>query len=128
MQAYVRGLKEPLGSRIRCMRPETIEKALEFVQDELNVMYLQHRNESVTDRRSSSLTQPRPKKPYLGYSNLNMFKNYNLSSPGPSWQRPIPAPVHSFQPWRPNFSFNQAPQRNLNQPTRTQQMFRAPPP
>lgn len=31
MQAYVRGLKEPLGSRIRCIRPPTIQKALEFV-------------------------------------------------------------------------------------------------
>lgn len=41
MQSFVRGLKEPLGSRIRCMRPATIEKALEFVQEELNVMYLQ---------------------------------------------------------------------------------------
>lgn len=44
MQSFVSGLKEPLGSRIRCMRPETIEKALEYVQEELNTMYLQHRN------------------------------------------------------------------------------------
>ncbi|CAB3262530.1 unnamed protein product [Arctia plantaginis] len=41
MQAFVRGLREPLGSRIRCMRPPTIEKALEYVQEEMNTMYLQ---------------------------------------------------------------------------------------
>lgn len=127
MQAYVRGLKEPLGSRIRCMRPETIEKALEFVQEELNVIYLQHRNELASDRRPPNLTQPTSKVPYLGSSNF-MPKNYNLPSPGPSWQRPLPAPVHNFQPWRPNVAFQQTPQRTLNQPTRTQQMFRAPPP
>lgn len=46
LQAFIRGLKEPLGSRIRCMRPETIEKALEYVQEELNISYLQQRNES----------------------------------------------------------------------------------
>lgn len=27
LQTYVRGLNEPLGSRIRCMRPPTLEKA-----------------------------------------------------------------------------------------------------
>lgn len=43
MQPYVRGLKEPLGSRIRCMRPPTTEKALQFVQRELNIIYIQQR-------------------------------------------------------------------------------------
>ncbi|KAL4720134.1 hypothetical protein ACJJTC_006496 [Scirpophaga incertulas] len=35
-----------IRSRIRCMRPETMEKALEYVQDELNTLYLQSRNEN----------------------------------------------------------------------------------
>lgn len=122
-QAYVRGLKEPLGSRIRCMRPETIEKALEFVQEELNVMYLQNRNSSSSDRRPPITPQPPPKVPY--------FNNYsvpNLNSPGPSWQRPASTPVNAPQHWRPPPQSNQPPQRMFMQPTRTQQMFRAPPP
>lgn len=45
MQAFVKGLKEPLGSRIRCILPDTIEKAHEYVQEELNVMYLKERSE-----------------------------------------------------------------------------------
>lgn len=45
LQAYLRGLRDPLGSCIRCMRPETIEKALEFVHEELNILYMQRRNE-----------------------------------------------------------------------------------
>lgn len=44
LQTYIRGLHEPLGSRIRCMRPETLEKALEFAQDELNVLYLKQKH------------------------------------------------------------------------------------
>lgn len=32
---------------IRCMRPETIEKALEYVQEELNVTYLQQRTDGL---------------------------------------------------------------------------------
>lgn len=38
LQAFIRGLKDPLGYRIRCMRPETIEKALEFVHEEMNTL------------------------------------------------------------------------------------------
>ncbi|KAL4721240.1 hypothetical protein ACJJTC_013585 [Scirpophaga incertulas] len=38
LKSYLRGLKEPLGSRIRCMRPQSIEQALEFVQEEMNTM------------------------------------------------------------------------------------------
>lgn len=126
MQAYVRGLKEPLGSRIRCMRPETIEKALEFVQEELNVMYLQHRNNSGADRRPLVQTQPPSKVPYVNFNSVP--REFNLGSPGPSWQRPSNPPIHTPQNWRPPSHFNQAPQRMPMQLTRTQQMFRAPPP
>lgn len=51
LQAFLRGLKDPLGCRIRCMRPETMEKALEFVQDELNTLYLQNRNEGGSSKK-----------------------------------------------------------------------------
>lgn len=125
MQSFVRGLKEPLGSRIRCMRPQTIEKALEFVQEELNVMYLQNRNERAPERRAPVPLQP--KVPYLAHNFNQPFKNCNLNVPGPSWQRPMPSAV-AHSPWRPSFTQNQHPQRMNNQPTRTQQMFGAPPP
>lgn len=44
LQAYLRGLKDLLGSRIRCMRPVSMEKALEFIQEELNTLYMQERS------------------------------------------------------------------------------------
>lgn len=122
-QAYVRGLKEPLGSRIRCMRPESIEKALEFVQEELNVMYLQQRNSSPSDRRPPIVTPPAPKVPYP-----NHFSVPNLNAPGPSWQRPMFTHGNGPQHWRPPLQFNQPTPRMPMQPTRTQQMFKAPPP
>lgn len=130
MQSYVRGLKEPLGSRIRCMRPTTIEKALEFVQEELNVMYLQHRNESIPERRNPvTQSQPSSKVPYLVH-NHSVPKGFNFGTP--SWERAMPAPAQmqqpQQQPWRPAFQFNQPLQRPPMQPSRTQQMFRAPPP
>ncbi|XP_028041295.1 mucin-1-like [Bombyx mandarina] len=74
LQAYLRRLKDPLGYRIRCMRPASTEKALEFVQEELNTLYLQHRNERykrteveelrrqllIQEARSSNVERARP--------------------------------------------------------------------
>lgn len=129
LQAFVRGLKEPLGSRIRCMRPDSVEKALQFVQEELNVMYLQQRNDSVSDRRvntpnvvktqqSQPFTMP-VQKPFVPPALL-----YNNQMPfSVPFQRPIPHVQHQ-QPWRPSFPVNRPPQG----PSRTQQMFRALPP
>lgn len=112
MQAFVRGLKEPLGSRIRCMRPPTIEKALEYVQEELNVMYLQSRNDSTKN-------QPTPKvnftQPPLSFQPPRPQNNH---LPG-NWQAPMRQ--HSFRP--PTHQFNQN-----RMPTNTQRMFAAPPP
>lgn len=125
MQAFVRGLKDPLGSRIRCMRPATIEKALEFVQEELNVMYLQQRHDQ-------------PKAQQLFRAPLPPVANTVLA-PRPLYQVPVnnwPNPVgqRGFQPPPQPFKFSPpqqqgyAQQRMPNMPTRTQQMFRSAPP
>lgn len=128
LQSYLRGLRDPLGSRIRCMRPDTIEKALEFVHEEMNTLYLQQRNDHVPDRK----TQPQvsPKIPY-GFmppihvapptprpSNLQPPGSFNM--PGPS-RPPMLQGQHPVPIWR-----NQPPQNRG--PTRTQQMFSSPPP
>lgn len=124
LQAYVRGLKEPLGSRIRCMRPETIEKALEFVHEEVNTLYLQQRNDQLPERRVMQSTS--------SYDNTH-GKPFNLPAPRPFTFTPPfnqpgplkpfyqPQPPRPMQAWRPQVPFNRGP-------TRTQQMFGAAPP
>lgn len=124
MQAFVRGLKEPLGSRIRCMRPDSVEKALEFVQEELNVMYLQGRNE-FADKKPQFSSLPKPM--HMAPIAMPAYKPFNFPAPAP----PMPNLKFSQQPWKPN-NFSQSnlpvPYRPMNMPTRTQQMFRAQPP
>ena len=122
MQAFVRGLKEPLGSRIRCMRPETIEKALEFVQEELNIMYLQQRNDAPKAQTAPSapkiLFKPSVM-PVMPPNALNVPR-----PPVPNW--PAPAGQRGYQPQPQAFKFNMPNQQQNRMPTRTQQMFRAP--
>jgi hypothetical protein len=131
MQAFVRGLREPLGSRIRCMRPETIEKALEYVQEELNILYMQQRNDSAPKTHSS--------KPFnLPPSNMQLPKPIHYQPPMPNWNNmPMqrlpsqPQMVPRFMPPGQPFKFNtppnqfQHPTRQPGMPSRTQQMFRA---
>lgn len=57
IEAFLRRLKDPLGCRICCMRTEILEKALEFVQGEFNIIYLQQRNEFFPDKKWQAQTQ-----------------------------------------------------------------------
>lgn len=116
MQAFVRGLKEPLGSRIRCMRPETIEKALEFVQEELNIMYLQQRNEG-----PKAQTTLKGDKPPI----MHAMPFHGVPRPPiANWPAPVGLRGHQAQPQPFKFNIPSQPQHRM--PTRTQQMFRAP--
>lgn len=125
LQAFLRGLKDPLGSRIRCMRPPSIEKALEFVHEESNTMYMQYRNDhSLYRKPEQKVPVPfnfRPPMPQPLHTPLHAF---NTNLPGPS--RP-------YQPSKPQMPQLPSPNQfklpiNPSMPTRTQQMFSAPPP
>lgn len=132
LQAYLRGLKDPLGSRVRCMRPGSMEKALEFVQEEINTLYMQERSSGSSSKKdwqqpnsnASKFNLPLPNYvPRLtnGFE-LGPMKQpiFNMSGP----PRPNPMQTPSYQGWKPNPTFQPQPPRG---PTRTQQMFRAPP-
>ncbi|KAJ8718734.1 hypothetical protein PYW07_016290 [Mythimna separata] len=133
LQAYVRGLKDPLGARIRCMRPETIEKALEFVHEESNTMYLQSRNDSLSDKKPSFRMPPNQQSEFnfklpVPPNNMHaLVKANSFNMPGPS--RPqgpqfIPRPLPPQNQFRMPFNpYNMQPRG----PTRTQQIFGAPP-
>lgn len=132
LQAYLRGLKDPLGSRIRCMRPETIEKALEFVHEETNTMYLQSRNDNLSDKRSSARMPPNQqneinhKIPVHPSNMLVPFRPSPFNMPGPfKPQGPqfMPRPWPSQHQFRTPFNPNNMQPRG---PTRTQQVFSAP--
>lgn len=125
LQAFVRGLKEPLGSRIRFMRPETIEKALEYVQEELNVMYMQHRDRKDSPPINKINFNPQTTLPvqnrYYQSPKPFAFPNNHMPYPAPNMRPMSSMPVA----YRPPHLRQQQPIRT---PTHTQQMFGARPP
>lgn len=71
LKTFLAGLKEPLGSTIRAMRPADMPTALMFVKEEQNIQYLQknmHNNLTV----SKPLSQPKM---------LSTFKPFQLNRP-----------------------------------------------
>lgn len=134
LQAFIRGLHEPLGSRIRCMRPDSLEKALEYVQEELNIVYLQQRNDAVS---KPSLA------PKFQQASVHIPKSMPIWS-APATQRPLPPPPQPFRFAPQPFKFasqTQPPHQGFRNPvqahhqpqarpgpSRTQQMFGAKPP
>lgn len=131
LQAFIRGLKDPLGYRIRCMRPETIEKALEFVHEEMNTLYMQQRNNHLPDKRN--FIQQNQQHKFIHGPTLEPFANsavkpFVIPVPGPSrpqFAQPqfLQKPQPTQASWKPNFNQAQRPQG----PSRTQQMFAARP-
>lgn len=122
LQAFLRGLKDPLGSRIRCMRPDSIERALEFVHEESNTMYMQSRNDFHTERKLPPFMNNRV------MSNSNVTPSQPFAMPAPRPYLSMPGPSKPFvmpqQPyWRP-----QTNQMRPFGPSRTMQVFRAHPP
>lgn len=127
MQSFVRGLKDPLGSRIRCMRPATIEQALEFVQEELNTIYLQQRNNPLTHAKphptQTIVRVPQP--PVNPNPFVTIPKPFTFGNQMPmQFQRPSGTPPFKMNAQNPP-RCQQAPPR---MPSRTQQMFGALPP
>lgn len=103
------------------MRPDTIEKALEFVQEELNTMYLQQRSDPPRShynaRNAPAMT------PFLPQPRPLAFQNHLPFQPVPQNSKFAPAPRQAF---RHNPIQMMQPQPRM--PTRIQQMFSAPPP
>lgn len=106
LKTYLKGLDEPLGSRIRCMRPPTIETALTYVQEEMNVLYMQRNLQRKPMPISATLPNNQiPSKPFtFERSFVPHMSRPKFGIPQPDMNRPRPI---------------------YQGPSRTQQMFRA---
>lgn len=67
LKTFICGLKEPLGSIIRCMRPRTLEEAMQFIRDEENTHYFQN----LTNKPI-----PRPNPPQNQFNPVHQIRNF----------------------------------------------------
>ena len=110
LKTFLSGLKEPLGTTIRCMRPISLMQALQFVTQEDNIHYFQNRTKpNVVIQKNNNF------KPFQNNSNINPMQsnfmarpNYNFSANN----RPNPfRPSFPSQPINIRPNFNRPPPR-----------------
>jgi hypothetical protein len=125
LQTYLRGLHEPLGSRIRCMRPDSLEKALEFAQEELNILYLKNKN-----AQHKTFKDPQQLQTHLNYKPFNPQFNSQLIPRFNPFMNEV-RPTNNFNNRMPNaFKINSPQQPPMSAPyeqgpSMTQQRMRA---
>ncbi|KAJ8978146.1 hypothetical protein NQ317_016848 [Molorchus minor] len=108
LTTFLAGLRELIGSTIRAMRPKSLADAIQYIQEELNIRYLQG-----SHMRSQDTPPRRPEipKPQLQQNSASRFYQPNFA---PKFHQSNPAP-RFYQP-----NFTQQPRfnhfQNHNQP------------
>lgn len=93
LTTFLAGLKEPLGSTIRAMRPTNLAVAMQFIQEENNIRYLQRNQPPTNFQHSKKHTTPlQPPRPVWNQQYSAMAQQFP-----PSWPQYRPA-------WQPQFS------------------------
>lgn len=113
LKTFLSGLREPLGTTIRCMRPINLAQALQFVTQENNTHYFQNQPRSGPMFQQGHTNRPRPTFP-KSFPNvqpsINSFRP-TLSNSFPNVQ----PPMNSFRPTFPS-SVNTRPNFNRQGP------------
>lgn len=121
LKTFLSGLKEPLGTNIRCMRPQDLPQALQFVNEESNIHYLRSSNN--TPRPNNRLFNQFPRnRPQPNIRNNQFLRpSYNSFNPQGGFPRSNYNPFHQARYFSPpnfqnNSTFNNRPPTNVFRP------------
>lgn len=126
LKTFLAGLREPLGSTIRSMRPQSLPEALQYIKEEANIMYLQKRNQSHQNSNQRPNNQGQSSKQNMQRLPPNWYQNRNNNAFfNPNQQvQPYYNRNPNFGQVRPNFNqqnkfnnFNQNPRIPQPRPT-----------
>nr|XP_023027954.1 uncharacterized protein LOC111515995 [Leptinotarsa decemlineata] len=122
LKTFLSGLKEPLGTTIRCMQPKSLSEALQFVLQEDNVHYFQNFSNKNTfrpnfqpSRTPIQIRQPNSS-PVNNYSTPNNFFRQQNQFPSQ------PIPIQPRAPSQPQKFFTNA--QVFRQPFQNRNVFR----
>lgn len=94
LKTFLSGLKEPLGTTIRCMRPKDLPEALQFVTEEYNINYFQNISKISHPKQPTQqfrATQPMFQPRNVPFSTFNSHTPHNHFSQNQSFpSQPIP--------------------------------------
>lgn len=90
LKTFLSGLREPLGTTIRCMRPKDLPEALQFVTQEYNTQYFQNMSKNQQKQPPQQQFKANTQQKY------NKFNTFNANTPNNAFaQQRFPSqPVH----------------------------------
>lgn len=124
LKTFLAGLKEPLGSTIRAMRPDNLPIALQYIKEEENIQYIRNKNNYWRQSDNKPIGQPKPfinsNKSFPSQMN-NKSNNYPNNNKGFT-PRPNNNNINQTLFNKPSFPFKSQPfkqqfqQQSSNQP------------
>lgn len=120
LKTFLSGLKEPIGTTIRCMKPRSLAEALQYVTQEYNNHYFQNMSNRLPHQSTQVMkTNSKPQanhfnqqfrmpfvaQPQQNFASFNAQTPHNLFMPRSNFNRFPSQPINI----RPNF--NRMPQR-----------------
>lgn len=96
LKTFLSGLKEPLGTTIRCMRPDSLNQALQFVLEENNVRYLQNQNQNQNAQQKNPKVQYIPQNQF--YNKPTFQPQYTFPQNNNNYRQPFPTGPINIQP------------------------------
>lgn len=105
LKTFLSGLREPLGTTVRCMRPQTLSEAVQLVIQEGNVKYFQNQS-------PNNAQQPHKKSNQLNrFTNHNSYSNVQSQTPHFNSFRPQFNNFANHNQFRPSFPSQAIPIR-----------------
>lgn len=106
LKTFLSGLKEPLGTTIRCMRPQSLMQAFQFVSEEHNVNYFQNQTKSSANTFKNNNNFKANNHANNFHSNFTNRPFFNQQNPQYAFRPNFPSQPVNVRP-----SFNRPPQK-----------------
>lgn len=133
LKTFLSGLKEPLGTTIRCMKPSNLSQALQFVLHEENVQYFQkfsYKSTTMSHSQGKQQIQPKCNFPQNSFSNSNRpqyFPNQNRFQVQPVQQPMVNNQFNKFPFNTPTFRKPVNNTTNVFKPNQNKQFTKSTP-
>lgn len=115
LKTFLSGLREPLGTTIRCMKPNSLAEAFQYVTQEYNNNYFQNNSRNQLPTFNKPISKPQIvqqfRTPFLGQPQPNLFNSHTPHNLFISRPQMAQTSLFPSQPINIRPNFNKIPQR-----------------
>lgn len=114
LKSFLAGLREPLGSTIRAMRPGTLATAIQYIQEEQNIQYLQKTHITQQDTRHPN--QFNKQKQWNSFAKIQNYGQPLSQDNYYKYPKPFQTPPHPQFQTKDKIHYAHAPYQQQHRP------------